>query len=141
MAASAPTPARRHHSFIVEKGTPGFIIEREIPMLGGGSTYEIVFEDCRIPADSVLGEVGKGYAPMQLRLRTRRLEWIDLHRHRRRARDVMCEHAKQRETFGSSSPSARRSSGDCRYHHADSCVPADGARRCRQNPSRRRRQA
>jgi len=43
-------------------------------MLGGGSTYEIVFEDCRIPADSVLGEVGKGYAPMQLRLRTRRLE-------------------------------------------------------------------
>ena len=36
-------------SFIVEKGTPGFIIEREIPMLGGGSTYEIVFEDCRVP--------------------------------------------------------------------------------------------
>ena len=61
-------------AFIVEKGTPGFIIEREIPMLGGGSTYEIVFEDCRIPEGSVLGEVGKGYAPMQLRLRTRRLE-------------------------------------------------------------------
>ena len=35
-------------SFIVEKGTSGFIIEREIPMLGGESTYEIVFEDCRI---------------------------------------------------------------------------------------------
>lgn len=61
-------------SFIVGKGTPGFIIEREIPMLGGESTYEIVFEDCRIPKDAVLGEVGKGYAPMQLRLRTRRLE-------------------------------------------------------------------
>jgi alkylation response protein AidB-like acyl-CoA dehydrogenase len=88
-------------SFIVEKGTPGFIIEREIPMLGGGSTYEIVFEDCRIPGDSVLGEVGKGYAPMQLRLRTRRLEMgstcIGI---ARRALDMLCEHARQRETFG-----------------------------------------
>jgi alkylation response protein AidB-like acyl-CoA dehydrogenase len=88
-------------SFIVEKGTPGFIIEREIPMIGGGSTYEIVFEECRIPADSVLGEVGKGYAPMQLRLRTRRLEMgstcIGI---ARRASDMMCEHARQRETFG-----------------------------------------
>ncbi len=88
-------------SFIVEKGTPGFIIEREIPMLGGGSTYEIVFEDCRIPVDSVLGEVGKGYAPMQLRLRTRRLEMgstcIGI---ARRALDMLCEHARQRETFG-----------------------------------------
>jgi alkylation response protein AidB-like acyl-CoA dehydrogenase len=88
-------------SFIVEKGTPGFIIEREIPMIGGHTTYEIVFEDCRIPADSVLGEIGKGYAPMQLRLRTRRLEMgstcIGI---ARRACDMLCEHAKQRETFG-----------------------------------------
>jgi alkylation response protein AidB-like acyl-CoA dehydrogenase len=88
-------------SFIVEKGTPGFIIEREIPMIGGGSTYEIVFEDCRIPEDSVLGEIGKGYAPMQLRLRTRRLEMgstcIGI---ARRACDMLCEHAKQRETCG-----------------------------------------
>lgn len=88
-------------SFIVEKATPGFIIEREIPMLGGESTYEIVFEDCRIPKDSVLGEVGKGYAPMQLRLRTRRLEMgstcIGI---ATRALDMLCEHARQRETFG-----------------------------------------
>ncbi|WP_076860247.1 acyl-CoA dehydrogenase family protein [Bradyrhizobium mercantei] len=88
-------------SFIVEKGTGGFIIEREIPMVGGGSTYEIVFEDCRIPKDSVLGEVGKGYAPMQLRLRTRRLEMgstcVGI---TKRALEMMCEHAKQRETFG-----------------------------------------
>ena len=38
-----------------------FVIEREIPMLGGEPTYEIVLEDCRIPRESVLGEVGKGY--------------------------------------------------------------------------------
>lgn len=88
-------------SFIVEKGTPGFIIEREIPMVGGWTTYEIVFDDCRIPADAVLGQVGQGYAPMQLRLRTRRLEMgataIGM---TRRARDMLCEHATQRETFG-----------------------------------------
>ena len=88
-------------SFIVERGTPGFIIEREIPMLGGDATYEIVFEDCRIPKDLVLGEVGKGYAPMQLRLRTRRLEMgstcIGI---AQRALDMLCEHARQRETFG-----------------------------------------
>jgi alkylation response protein AidB-like acyl-CoA dehydrogenase len=88
-------------SFIVEKGTPGFIIEREIPMIGGHTTYEVVFEDCRLPEASVLGEIGKGYAPMQLRLRTRRLEMgstcIGI---ARRACDMLCEHAKQRETFG-----------------------------------------
>ena len=88
-------------SFIVEKGTPGFILEREIPMVGGFRTYEIVFDDCRIPEDSVLGVVGQGYAPMQLRLLTRRLEMgstaIGI---ARRALEMMCEHAKQRETFG-----------------------------------------
>lgn len=88
-------------SFIVEKGTPGFIIEREIPMVGGARTYEIVFDNCRIPEHSVLGIVGQGYAPMQLRLMTRRLEMgstcLGI---ARRALDIMCEHAKQRETFG-----------------------------------------
>lgn len=88
-------------SFIVEKGTPGFIIEREIPMIGGFRTYEIVFDNCRIPEESVLGVVGQGYAPMQLRLLTRRLEMgstsIGI---ARRALEMMCEHAKQRETFG-----------------------------------------
>ena len=88
-------------SFIVEKGTPGFIIEREIPMVGGARTYEIVFDNCRIPEESVLGVIGQGYAPMQLRLLTRRLEMgatsLGI---ARRALDMMCEHAKQRETFG-----------------------------------------
>src|SRR5262245_16546709 len=88
-------------AFIVDKGTPGFIIEREIPMVGGARTYEVVFDDCRIREDSVLGAIGHGYAPMQLRLLTRRLEMgstaLGI---ARRALDMLCEHAKQRETFG-----------------------------------------
>jgi acyl-CoA dehydrogenase len=68
---------KRHEgitAFIVEKNTPGFEILREIPMLGGHRTYELVFEDCRIPAENVLGEIGAGFAPMQLRLVVRRLQ-------------------------------------------------------------------
>jgi acyl-CoA dehydrogenase len=88
-------------AFIVEKGTKGFEIAREIPMLGGHRTYELVFEDLRLPADAILGEVGQGFAPMQLRLNVRRLQigaWaIGLSR---RALDMLCSHVKQRKTFG-----------------------------------------
>ena len=95
---------RRHEgitAFIVERGTKGFIIEREIPMLGGHRTYELVFEDCRVPARQVLGRLGQGFAPMQLRLTVRRIQmgaWcVGI---TRRALDMMMDHAKQRSTFG-----------------------------------------
>jgi acyl-CoA dehydrogenase len=95
---------KRHEgvtAFIVEKGTKGFIIEREIPMIGGQRTYELIFEDCRIPAKQILGQEGKGFSPMQLRLTVRRLQmgaWcIGMSR---RALDMMVEHVKQRVTFG-----------------------------------------
>jgi acyl-CoA dehydrogenase len=96
--------AKRHEgitAFIVEKGTPGFEVAREIPMLAGHRTFEVVFEDCRIPDTQLLGQVGAGFAPMQLRLIVRRLQigaWcIGMSR---RALDMMCSHAKQRVTFG-----------------------------------------
>jgi acyl-CoA dehydrogenase len=95
---------KRHEgitAFIVDKGTKGFEILREIPMLAGHRTYELAFEDCRIPKENLLGEVGAGFAPMQLRLVIRRLQmgaWcIGMCR---RALDMMCTHAKQRVTFG-----------------------------------------
>jgi alkylation response protein AidB-like acyl-CoA dehydrogenase len=88
-------------AFIIEKGTKGFEIAREIPMLGGHRTYELYFDDMRLPADAILGEVGQGFAPMQLRLNVRRLQigaWaIGVSR---RALDMMCSHVKQRKTFG-----------------------------------------
>ena len=88
-------------AFIVEKGTPGFIIGREIAMLGGARTYEVVFEDCRLHEDQVLGKVGDGFGPMQLRLTVRRLEmgaWcVGM---ARRALDMLTAHAKLRVTFG-----------------------------------------
>src|SRR5690606_38056275 len=51
-------------AFIVEQGTPGFIVERAIPMAGDTLTYEVVFDDCKLPEGAVLGQVGAGYAPM-----------------------------------------------------------------------------
>ena len=88
-------------AFIVEKGAKGFIIEREIQMIGGQRTYELVFEDCRVPASQMLGEMGKGFAPMQLRLIVRRLQmgaWcIGM---AVRALAMLCEHARNRTTFG-----------------------------------------
>ena len=88
-------------AFIVDKGTRGFIVERRIPMIGGHSTYEVRFEDCRVPVNKLLGQQGLGFAPMQARLSSRRLQmgaWcIGMSQ---RALDLMCDYAPQRSTFG-----------------------------------------
>ncbi len=54
--------------FIVEKGTPGFKVGRRLDKMGWRSsdTAELVFEDCELPGDALLGEVNRGfYAIMQ----------------------------------------------------------------------------
>ncbi len=50
-------------SFIVEKGTPGFTFGTKENKMGirGSSTYELIFTDCRIPAENLLGQKGKGF--------------------------------------------------------------------------------
>ncbi|MDO8902103.1 MAG: acyl-CoA dehydrogenase family protein [Phenylobacterium sp.] len=88
-------------AFLVDKGTPGFNVLRQIPMIGGQSTYEIALEDCRVEGWKLLGQEGAGFAPMQIRLGTRRIEmaaWsIGM---AQRALDMMVEYAPQRTTFG-----------------------------------------
>jgi alkylation response protein AidB-like acyl-CoA dehydrogenase len=88
-------------AFIVDKGTPGFTVERRIPMLGGVSTYEVSFDNCRIPAAQLLGQEGTGFAPMQARLSSRRVQMAAWCIGRaQRALDMVCEYAPQRRTFG-----------------------------------------
>jgi butyryl-CoA dehydrogenase len=50
-------------AFIVEKGTPGFGFGTKEKKLGirGSSTYELIFTDCRIPKENLLGVKGKGF--------------------------------------------------------------------------------
>jgi isovaleryl-CoA dehydrogenase len=49
-------------AFIVEKGFKGFSTAQKLDKLGmrGSDTGELIFQDCEVPADNVLGEVGKG---------------------------------------------------------------------------------
>ena len=48
--------------FLVEKGFPGFSAASKLDKLGmrGSNTCELVFDDCQVPPDNVLGEKGKG---------------------------------------------------------------------------------
>jgi alkylation response protein AidB-like acyl-CoA dehydrogenase len=50
-------------AFLIERGTSGFTIGKKEDKLGirASSTCELIFEDCAVAADRVLGEVGKGY--------------------------------------------------------------------------------
>ncbi|MGE0152495.1 MAG: isovaleryl-CoA dehydrogenase [Reyranellaceae bacterium] len=49
-------------AFLIEKGFKGFSVAQKLDKLGmrGSNTGELVFQDCEVPAENVLGEVGKG---------------------------------------------------------------------------------
>jgi isovaleryl-CoA dehydrogenase len=49
-------------AFLVERGSPGYSTAQKLDKLGmrGSDTCELVFEDCRIPAENVLGKPGEG---------------------------------------------------------------------------------
>jgi len=59
----AKVDGRKFSAFIVEKNDPGFSVAAEEHKLGikGSSTRALTFENCRIPKDRLLGEVGKGH--------------------------------------------------------------------------------
>ena len=54
--------ARGITGFLIEKGFAGFSTAQKLDKLGmrGSNTCELVFEDCEVPQDNVLGEVGRG---------------------------------------------------------------------------------
>ncbi|MGA7633200.1 MAG: acyl-CoA dehydrogenase [Terriglobales bacterium] len=50
-------------AFLIEKNFPGFTVGKKEDKLGirASSTCELILEDCRVPIENVLGEIGKGY--------------------------------------------------------------------------------
>ncbi len=50
-------------AFVVEKGTPGFMVGKEEDKMGlrASDTVELVFEDCRVPKENLLGDEGAGF--------------------------------------------------------------------------------
>jgi alkylation response protein AidB-like acyl-CoA dehydrogenase len=59
----AKVDGEKFSAFLVERGTPGLSVGKEEHKLGirGSSTCALIFNDCRIPVENLLGEVGKGH--------------------------------------------------------------------------------
>ncbi len=67
--------SRAMSAFIVEKGMKGFRTAQKLDKLGmrGSNTCELVFEDCEIPAENLLGELNQGVQVLMSGLNTERL--------------------------------------------------------------------
>jgi acyl-CoA dehydrogenase len=74
---AARTGSARHaiSMFAVEKGTPGFTVGRALDKTGwlSSDTAELVFADCRIPADHLLGEEHRGFQSVMKNFQTERI--------------------------------------------------------------------
>lgn len=60
------TKEKKHRgisAFVVEKGTPGFFVGKEENKMGlrASDTVELIFEDCRVPKENLLGREGDGF--------------------------------------------------------------------------------
>ena len=90
-------------ALVVERGTPGFRGGKKEDKLGmrASETAELVFEDCRVPAANVLGEVGEGFIQAMKILDGGRISIAALSLGiARGAFDAARNYAKQREQFG-----------------------------------------
>ena len=105
MAVTDPTapPHRRASQIIVPTDTPGFELVRNIPCLGHtgedwASHSEVRYENCRVPAENLLGEQGAGFAIAQSRLGPGRIHhcmrWIGI---AERSLELMCQRATTRQ--------------------------------------------
>ncbi len=61
--------------FMVEKGTPGFSVAKKLEKVGlwSSDTAELVFEDCRVPAANIIGQVNQGFFHLMWELQGERL--------------------------------------------------------------------
>src|SRR5437762_2789555 len=74
----AGTSARRHDGismFLVERGLPGFTVSRTLDKMGmrASDTAELSFQDCPVPASSLLGVEGRGFQQLAMGLQRERI--------------------------------------------------------------------
>jgi len=99
----AGKPQRGITAFLVEAGVEGFRRGKPLDKLGhrGSPTGEIIFEECRLPADAVLGKEGKGVYVLMTGLDYERLVLasgpVGIMQH---ACDVVFDYVHQRKAFG-----------------------------------------
>lgn len=88
--------------FAVDKSNPGLNVSRDIQTLDGMITNELIFDNCEVPEDALIGASGEGFRNAQIILSQARFGvgaralGIAM-----RTLDMMTEYAKQRVTFGS----------------------------------------
>lgn len=97
-------PYSRASMILVPTNTPGFNIVRAVGVMGSGGVgghCEIRFENCRVPAGNLLGEIGKGFKLAQARLGPGRIQhcmrWVGA---AQRSFEMMCRYSLKRESFG-----------------------------------------
>ncbi|MDP3603723.1 MAG: acyl-CoA dehydrogenase family protein [Bosea sp. (in: a-proteobacteria)] len=99
----AAKPSQSVSIFLVEKGTPGFRVARELDKHGWRSsdTAELVFEDCRVPAENLLGQEGRGfYAIMSNFQNERTVIGAMAMGEAQAAIDLTLDYVKTRKAFG-----------------------------------------
>src|SRR5205814_8863593 len=90
-------------AFLVEAEAPGFEVARLEPKMGisGSTTGELTFDDCRVPAASLLGEEGEGFKlAMRMLDRSRPGVAAQARGIAEGATDYALEYAKTRDTMG-----------------------------------------
>jgi butyryl-CoA dehydrogenase len=90
-------------TIMVEKGMPGYGIDPPYRKLGwhASDTHGLTFDDCRVPEDHLLGELGKGYAQFLSTLEAGRIAIAALSVGSAQAcLDASLEYAKERQSFG-----------------------------------------
>ncbi|MDP8925258.1 MAG: acyl-CoA dehydrogenase family protein [Chloroflexota bacterium] len=99
-----PDPRRGATMFLVEAGTPGFVVERHIDSLDQtflGGHCEVRFSRCRVGPEAVLGAVDEGFGYAQVRLAPARLthcmRWLGI---ARRANEIAARRACERHGEG-----------------------------------------
>ncbi|HEY4242658.1 MAG TPA: acyl-CoA dehydrogenase family protein [Kofleriaceae bacterium] len=95
--------ADRITTFLVERGFPGFSTSAKIPKMGmrASTMCELIFEDCRVPAENLLGREGGGITNMMRNLEIERLGLAAMSLGMaRRCLDIMVQYATERRTFG-----------------------------------------
>ena len=101
-------------AFLLTKETPGFTIGRREEKMGlcASDTAELIFDDCRIPPENLLGKAGNGFTIAMVALDSGRIGIASQSLGIARAcLDEAIRHAKTRKQFGKSSVLTRRSSG------------------------------
>jgi isovaleryl-CoA dehydrogenase len=93
----------RMTAFVVDRDCPGFSTSQHIDKLGmrGSTMAELVFEDCRVPAENLLGEEGDGLTHMMRNLEIERLTLAAMSVGiADRCVEIMVSYANERKSFG-----------------------------------------